>query len=46
MDLGDLIKPEGVIALLKAKSKKQVLHDLAHKAAEVAKVIRALREPG
>ena len=35
MDLGDLIKPEGVIALMKAKSKKQVLHDLAHKAAEL-----------
>lgn len=35
MDLGDLIKPEGIIASLKAKSKKQVLHDLAHKAAEL-----------
>ena len=36
MDLGDLIKPEGVIASLKAKSKKQVLHDLAQKAAEIS----------
>ncbi len=35
MDLGDLIKPEGVVALMKAKSKKQVLHDLAQKAAEL-----------
>ena len=35
MDLGDLIKPEGVIASLKAKSKKQVLHDLSHKAGEL-----------
>lgn len=33
MDLGDLITPEGVIASLKAKSKKQVLQELAHKAA-------------
>lgn len=36
MDLGDLIKPEGVIASLKAKSKKQVLHDLSQKAAEIS----------
>lgn len=35
MDLGDLIKQEGVIASLKAKSKKQVLHELSHKAAEL-----------
>jgi len=35
MDLGDLIKQEGVIASLKAKSKKQVLHELAAKAAAV-----------
>jgi PTS system nitrogen regulatory IIA component len=35
MDLGDLIKPEGIIASLKAKSKKQVLHDLSHKAGEL-----------
>ncbi|MEZ5776056.1 MAG: PTS IIA-like nitrogen regulatory protein PtsN [Hyphomicrobiaceae bacterium] len=34
MDLGDLITPEGVIPQLKAKSKKQVLHDLAAIAAE------------
>ncbi len=38
MDLGDLIKPEGVIASLKAKSKKQVLHELSHKAAELTGV--------
>jgi nitrogen PTS system EIIA component len=35
MDLGDLIKAEGVIPSLKAKSKKQVLHDLSQKAAEL-----------
>lgn len=35
MDLGDLIKREGVIASLKAKSKKQVLHELAQKAGEL-----------
>jgi PTS system nitrogen regulatory IIA component len=35
MDLGDLIKPEGIIASLKAKSKKQVLHDLSQKAGEL-----------
>ena len=35
MDLGDLIKPDGVIASLKAKSKKQVLHDLSQKAGEL-----------
>ena len=35
MDLGDLIKPEGVIASLKAKTKKQALSDLAAKAAGV-----------
>lgn len=33
MELGDLITPEGVIPALKAKSKKQVLQDLAEKAA-------------
>lgn len=38
MDLGDLIKPEGVISALKAKSKKQVLHELSHKAAELTGV--------
>jgi PTS system nitrogen regulatory IIA component len=35
MDLGDLIKPEGVVAALPAKSKKQALQELAHKAAAV-----------
>jgi len=33
MDLGDLIKPEGVIAALSAKTKKQALSELAEKAA-------------
>jgi PTS system nitrogen regulatory IIA component len=33
MDLGDLISPEGVIATLKAKSKKQVLQELSSRAA-------------
>lgn len=33
MDLGDLIKPEGVIAALPAKTKKQALSELADKAA-------------
>ena len=32
MDLGDLIKPEGVISALSAKTKKQALQDLADKA--------------
>lgn len=35
MDLGDLITPEGVIASLKAKSKKQVLQELASHAARL-----------
>ncbi len=35
MDLGDLIKPEGVIANLKARNKKQVLQILAAKAAQL-----------
>ncbi len=35
MELGDLIKPDGIIASLKAKSKKQVLHELAQKAGEI-----------
>lgn len=35
MDLGDLIRPEYVIASLRAKSKKQVLQDLSAKAAEI-----------
>ncbi len=34
MDLGDLISPESVIASFKAKSKKQVLQELAAQAAE------------
>jgi PTS system nitrogen regulatory IIA component len=33
MELGDLISPEAVFPSLKAKSKKQALQDLAHKAA-------------
>ena len=33
MELGDLIKPEGVIPVLKAKTKKQVLQELSEKAA-------------
>jgi nitrogen PTS system EIIA component len=33
MDLGDLIKPEGVIASLRAKSKKHALQEMADKAA-------------
>ena len=35
MELGDLIKPEAVIPLLKAKTKKQVLQELAEKAASL-----------
>lgn len=35
MDLGDLISPESVIASLKAKSKKQVLQELASHAAKL-----------
>jgi len=33
MDLGDLIRPEGVIASLRAKSKKHALQEMADKAA-------------
>jgi PTS system nitrogen regulatory IIA component len=33
MELGDLITPDGVIPALKAKNKKQVLQELAEKAA-------------
>ena len=36
MELGDLIAPEAVISTLTAKSKKQVLHDLSQKAAEIS----------
>ena len=35
MGLGDLISPEGVVASLKAKSKKQVLQELAGRAASL-----------
>lgn len=35
MDLGDLIVPEGVVAALKAKNKKQALQELARKAAGI-----------
>jgi nitrogen PTS system EIIA component len=38
MNLGDLITPEGVIASLKAKNKKQALQELAQKAAELTKL--------
>src|SRR5262245_16248029 len=35
MELGDLIMPEAVIPTLAAKNKKQVLQDLAERAAEL-----------
>lgn len=35
MDLGDLIKPDGVIAALSAKSKKQVLQTLSARAEQL-----------
>lgn len=35
MDLGDLIVPEGVVAALKVRNKKQALQELARKAAAV-----------
>lgn len=38
MDLGDLIKPEGVISALSAKTKKQALQDLADKASAMTGV--------
>jgi PTS system nitrogen regulatory IIA component len=38
MELGDLITPEAVIPALHAKTKKQVLHDLAEKAAALTGV--------
>src|SRR5689334_16612360 len=38
MNLGDLITPEGVIASLKAKNKKQALQELSKKAAELTKL--------
>ena len=36
MDLGDLLAPEGVIASLKAKSKKQALQELAQRASDIS----------
>lgn len=38
MMLTDLIAPEAIIPALKAKSKKQVLEDLAHRAAKLEKL--------
>src|SRR5215510_5182903 len=38
MELGDLIKPEAVIPTLAARSKKQVLQDLAEQAAAFTKL--------
>jgi len=35
MDLGDLLKPEGVFASLRVKNKKQLVQDLADRAAAV-----------
>ena len=35
MDLGDLISPEAIFPSLKAKSKKQALHELAQRAASL-----------
>jgi PTS system nitrogen regulatory IIA component len=35
MDLGDLLKPEGVFASLRVKNKKQALRDLAGRAAHI-----------
>lgn len=35
MDLGDLLKPEGVFASLRVKNKKQALQDLASRAARI-----------
>ncbi|MGE0699884.1 MAG: PTS IIA-like nitrogen regulatory protein PtsN [Hyphomicrobiaceae bacterium] len=35
MDLGDLLKPEGVYAALRVKNKKQALQELAARAAEI-----------
>jgi nitrogen PTS system EIIA component len=35
MEIADLVRPEGVIAHLKAGSKKQVLQALAHRSAEI-----------
>ena len=38
MNLGDLITPEGVIASLKAKNKKQALQEMSKKAADLTKL--------
>ncbi|MEZ5816349.1 MAG: PTS IIA-like nitrogen regulatory protein PtsN [Hyphomicrobiaceae bacterium] len=38
MDLGDLLKPEGVFAALRAKNKKQALRELASRAAQITGV--------
>lgn len=38
MDLGDLIKPEGVISALSSKTKKQALQELADKASAMTGV--------
>ncbi len=35
MDLGDLLKPEGVFASLRVKNKKQALRELANRAARI-----------
>ena len=35
MDIGDLLAPKGIIPRLRAKTKKQALHELAARAAEV-----------
>ena len=36
MEIADLVSPDGVIANLKASSKKQALQELAHRAAPIA----------
>lgn len=38
MDLGDLIRPDGVLASIKAKNKKHVLQLLSAKAAEITQL--------
>jgi PTS system nitrogen regulatory IIA component len=35
MNLGDLLSPDGIVPALKAKSKKQALQELSHRAAEL-----------
>ena len=39
MDLGDLISPDAIFPALKAKTKKQALHELAHRAAALTGVV-------